>query len=151
MKRFLMTTAIVLTTAGAAVAQSNDALRAEVGNFLATSPYMVDVNSLTDAQIAELHGAYTSSEDASERHAKVEAVINDNNVEYTDRPMIVMVEGSEMDRSQLYQSVSNALIGTKYEGMAYTLSDAQLAQAYGAVNSSDDASTMETKLSAVFE
>ncbi len=153
MKRFLMTSAIILTTASAGFAQSqdgNDQMRAAVGSYLATTQYSVDVDSLTTEQLAQLHGAFTSTDNASKSDAEIRAVLNDSNVVFEERSAEVMVGETAMPRSQLYTTVETALIGTKYEGMASTLTDEQLVQAYSAINSSDDSGDVETKLSAVF-
>ncbi|MDF0602389.1 hypothetical protein P1J78_16745 [Psychromarinibacter sp. C21-152] len=156
MKRLLMTTALVLTTAaGTASAQMADGdnvqLRNEVGNYLAASEWTVDVDSLTTEQLVEIHSAITSDESATEVDSAVEAVLNDGNVEYTERPAYVVVETEELPRDQIFTKVSNALIGTEYEGMAWTLSDEELVQAYSVVNSTDDQSDMYLELSGLFE
>lgn len=152
MKRFLMTTAIILTTAGAVHAQdSNDQLRAEVENYLAGTQYSVDVSSLTTEQLAQLHGAITSTDASGDVDSAVAAILNDSNVMYEERPMMIVIDDVEMPRDQLYLSVQSALVGTEYEGMAPTLTDEQLVQVYTAVNSSDDTSDMNSKLAAVFE
>ena len=100
MKRFLMTSALVLTTAtGAAFAQSNDSssqLRTQVGNWIGGSSYNVDVDSLTDDQIAAMYGAITSSEDQSEQDAAIRSVINAENVEMEERPNYVIVADEQM-------------------------------------------------------
>ena len=155
MKRFLMTSALVLTTAtGAAFAQSNDSssqLRTQVGNWIGGSSYNVDVDSLTDDQIAAMYGAITSSEDQSEQDAAIRSVINAENVEMEERPNYVIVADEQMDRSQLHESVSMALVGTEYEGMAYTLTDEELAAVYGAVTGTDSKSELNLQLSQYFE
>lgn len=155
MKRILMTTALVLTTAGAASAQMADEdtmqLRNSVGNYLASSDWNVDIDSLTTEQLAQLHGAITSTDNESEVDAKVEAVLNDENVVYEQRPAVIMVEEEEFPRDQIYTKVSTALIGTPYEGMAYTLSEEELVQAYSIINSTDSDSEANTELSGLFE
>ena len=154
MKRFLMTTAIVLsTTAGAAYAQSDmnaEQLRAAVGQYLATSTFEVDVNSLTDTQLAALHGAITSTDSEGERDREVYAVLNDANVEMKERPDFIMVEEVETPRDQIYISVQNALEGTEFEGKVWSLSDAQLSAAYGFINSTDSETEKEQKLRSLF-
>ncbi len=156
MKRFLMTSALVLTTAtGAAFAQANDPdtmqLRTSVGQWIGGSTYNVDVDSLTDEQIAAMYGAITSSDDQSEQDAAIRAVLNDNNVMMEERPANIMVGDVETPRNQLYTSVEMALVGTEYEGMAYTLTDEELAAVYGTINSSDSESQLSTQLSSYFD
>lgn len=158
MKRFLMTTALVMTTAaGGAFAQANDPdtmqLRNSVAQSLITSEYDVDVNSLTDVQVTKLYQAFNSTSSESEQDSMIRGVLaEDNVIMIEDRPDFVIVGEEEMPRDQIYTSVSMALVGTPYEGMAWQLTDEELAQAYGIFNSGDEeGSQKDLALSALFE
>ncbi|WP_172296520.1 hypothetical protein [Pseudoruegeria sp. HB172150] len=152
MKRLLLTSALVLSTsAGAVLAQASDTeetpIRNSVGNYLATSSYDVDVDSLTDEQIAALYSIYTSEEDA-DVDQRVGAVLNDGNVEYETRPEFIVVEQVEQPRDQIYDAVTKGLTGTKFEGMAWELDDEELATAYAILQNENSNSSQD--LEAVF-
>ncbi len=152
MKRFLLTSALVLTTAGGAYAQSVDSstqLRMQVGNYLATTNYQVDVDSLSDEQINQLYSSIQSG-GGEMQNADVASVLNDNNVVSTERPSVVMVGEAEMPRGQLYAEVSNALVGTEFEGRAYTLSDEEIVGLYTVLNGSEDGGDKNAKIAAYF-
>jgi PKD repeat protein len=152
MKRFLITTALVLTTAGGAHAQmvdSSSQLRAQVGNYLATTNYMVDVDSLTDEQVNQLYASIQSG-GGEMQNADVKAVLNDNNIMASERPATIRVGEADMPRGQLYAEVSNSLVGTEFEGRAYTLTDEEIAGLYTVINGSEDGADKNAKIAAYF-
>lgn len=152
MKRLLITSALALSLAGgAAVAQDASQLRNAVGNYIATTEYNVDVSTLTDEQVAQLYSAITSTDDHGERDNKVRAVLSENNVETYERPTTVLIADIEYPRDQIFTSVQNALVGTEYEGLAWTLSDEELVEVYSLLNNAEADAPAITDLQAYFE
>lgn len=146
MKRLLMTTALVIGTAGFAAAQNEDMLRDRVETYFDNTQTDVVVSSLSDEQVNEIYIAITSSDDAAQRREDVDAVLADMGVIVADdgtvtmeEPGYVLVDEVEMPRDQIHVRVSNYFEDhPQIEADADMLSDEQLAAAYVAITSTDD-------------
>ncbi len=110
MKNLLLSTALVLSTATFAGAASHSQIAMQVDNELATMSMNVDIDSLTEEQVAELFSALTSAETAQDKQLAVEGVLNDENVMFEreqDADVVVVVDGADtmVPRSQLRAAV----------------------------------------------
>lgn len=129
MKNLLLSTALVISTAGFAAAGSHFQIEAQVENELALMQMDVDMDSLTEEQISQLYTTLTSTETASERDQKVRAVLNDWNVmveDEEDPELALMIPRSQL-RSLVYQKRGE--LGIE-EIRVRTLTDDQLAALY---------------------
>ncbi len=146
MKNLLLSTAIVLSTATLASADSHGQLAMQVDNELATMNVNVDIDSLTEAQIKELYAALTSSETADEKGDAVRAVLNDHNVmfeEEADVDLVVTVPRSQIRAQVLNNSEDLGLTETRIR----LLDDEKLAALFLLVNSDDP--QMQVKADAI--
>ncbi len=146
MKNLLLSTAIVLSTATLASADSQGQLAMQVDNELATMNVNVDIDSLTEAQIKELYAALTSSETADEKGDAVRAVLNDHNVmfeEEADVDLVVTVPRSQIRAQVLNNSEDLGLTETRIR----LLDDEKLAALFLLVNSDDP--QMQVKADAI--
>ena len=125
MKRFLTTTAVILTTATALPAQNADQLRDQVETYFMSNGISQPMSELSDAQLSELYLAITSSEDASATRHAVDAVLADEAI------------GSPASRTQLIAEVDGYMEQYGFEGPALdTLSNETLAELYVIATSS---------------
>ncbi len=146
MKNLLLSTAIVLSTATLASADSHGQLAMQVDNELATMNVNVDIDSLTEAQIKELYAALTSSETADEKGDAVRVVLNDHNVmfeEEADVDLVVTVPRSQIRAQVLNNSEDLGLTETRIR----LLDDEKLAALFLLVNSDDP--QMQVKADAI--
>lgn len=139
MKRFLLTTALVLTTAGAAFAQDNSQIRAQVDDALTGLGITVDVNTLTDAQLSEIF-LLTNSADSGNK-ARVEAALSD---------MMGPMASMEASSSQLRTSVQNSLDRMGIEGDVSTLSNSDVTKLYLMLNSAEMGTATESQIQETF-
>ena len=148
MKKLIATTALVLSTATFAFAESHSQLAIKVDNRLAAMNIDVDMESLTDEQIASLYTALTSSEDHGEVKASVRAVMNDDNVvfeEPEDSDLTIV-----LPKSQLLASVrmNDEELGIE-DVRLRDLSVEQLSALYLIATSTENASSKEAKAQAI--
>lgn len=139
MRRLLMTTALVLTTATAGFAQENSQIRAQVEDKLMALNINVDVSSLSDEQLNEIFLLSTGDEMGD--RSRIQAAIGD-----MAGPMATM----EVSNSQLRGSVQNSLTALGIEGDVSTLSDADVTRLYFLVNSAEMGRATESRIQEVF-
>ncbi len=139
MKRFLLTTALVLTTAGAGFAQDNSQIRAQVDDALTKLNINVDASTLTDAQLSEIF-LLTNSADSGNK-ARVEAALSD---------MMGPMASMEASSSQLRTSVQNSLDRMGIEGDVSTLSNADVTKLYLMLNSAEMGTATEAQIQETF-
>ncbi len=146
MKNLMLSTALVLSTAGFAAADSHFQIEAQVENELALMQMDVDMDSLTEEQISALYTTISSAETASERDKGVRAVLNDWNVTFEnedDPELTLMIPRSQL-RSLVYAKRGELGID---QIRVRTLTDDQLAALYLIANG--DASDKQVQAKAI--
>ncbi|MDT0682393.1 hypothetical protein RM543_06835 [Roseicyclus sp. F158] len=154
MKRFMITTALVLGTSTMAFAQDaevagptgTDQLRDTVAQELATVAPDVDVDALTSRQLSALYVILSSEDMALEQQNAVESIVADSQYEMDmEDPMYVTMGQS----TQIREYVSSELAVRNYDVDTATLSDEQVSTLYAILSSGDDADA--TEIEAVIE
>ncbi len=157
MKRFLITTAFVLGTAGMAAAQDMDSnqMRELVAQDLETYNYDVDVSQLSEAELSQLYFIATSTDSSSVRQDRYDRILKDGNAERansirTYRPMPGDEDTEEvqvtMPRNQLRSLVQQMLETYDMNVDVSSLDDETLSALYLVDTSTDSSSEERTKI-----
>lgn len=161
MKRFLMSTAFVVATAGIASAQQDASqLRQLVEQELATYQYDVDVSQLTDEQVSRLYFIATSTDSASVRQDRYDRILTPEsdatemrNRIRTYRPMEGDTDMEEVEvtipRNQLRSLVAQMLETYEYDVDVSQLDDETLRALYLVDTSTDSASDEKDRIEAI--
>ena len=160
MKRILTTTALIVATTGFAAAQGSDMMRNTVQDYFDRSSLTVDMATLNQEQIAELYAFISSTDAAGEKRERVRAVLADEGVAvesadtYTGEGYAGMSDGGmmgfEMPRDQIEARVDSWFVSHPgyADNRADALSEEQLAEAYLAITSTDDAAERRRRIDA---
>ena len=157
MKRILMTSALVLTTVSGAALAGDSQMRSALDSFFVETRFDVDVSTLTEAQVAKLHGVMSSTETESNQIAAIRAILAEENVEYTldsdtvpEGAGVVVLGDTELPRDQIYVKVINGLKGTRFDGRIDELTEEELVQAMAVITGAETASEKEKGLVGLF-
>ncbi|NSX54715.1 hypothetical protein [Parasulfitobacter algicola] len=98
MKRFLATTALVMTTSAAAFAMSNEQLKDSVENELNSYEMEVNVDALTDDQISAIYVIMTTGDSPLDKQQRIESILEDANsaAVVDEKGMVITLPANDM-------------------------------------------------------
>ncbi len=152
MTRFTTTKSLLLSAAlfagGATFASADTQLRAQVADQLSTYSMNVDVDSLTDEQVAELHLITSSTMVESEKPEKIENVLNEWNVEAEASEDYAI--GVEVPRNSMVRALDQFRVELGLPDVRFsTLTDDQVGALYLIATGGETDTMKKTKAEAV--